>query len=55
MSDIIAIGGGGFFTKYILDVLGGQSAGAICWFEQGITDSWADRRRPLEVVLLPRL
>lgn len=29
-------------------VLGGQSAGAICWFEQGITDSWADRLRPLE-------
>jgi peptidase E len=29
-------------------VLGGQSAGAICWFDQGITDSWADRLRPLE-------
>lgn len=29
-------------------VLGGQSAGAICWFEQGITDSWADRLRPIE-------
>lgn len=29
-------------------VLGGQSAGAICWFEQGVTDSWADRLRPLE-------
>ena len=29
-------------------VLGGQSAGAICWFEQGITDSWADRLRPLD-------
>jgi peptidase E len=28
-------------------VLGGQSAGAICWFEQGVTDSWADRLRPL--------
>ena len=35
-------------------VLGGQSAGAICWFEQGVTDSWADRLRPLECMgLLP--
>jgi peptidase E len=35
-------------------VLGGQSAGAICWFEQGVTDSWADRLRPLECLgLLP--
>jgi dipeptidase E len=29
-------------------VLGGQSAGAICWFEQGVTDSWGDQLRPLE-------
>ena len=29
-------------------VLGGVSAGAICWFAQGVTDSWADRLRPLE-------
>jgi peptidase E len=29
-------------------VLGGQSAGASCWFEQGVTDSWADRLRPLD-------
>ncbi len=29
-------------------VMGGQSAGAICWFEQGVTDSWADRLRPLD-------
>jgi dipeptidase E len=29
-------------------VLAGVSAGAICWFEQGLTDSWADRLRPLE-------
>jgi peptidase E len=29
-------------------VLAGVSAGAICWFEQGITDSWDDRLRPLE-------
>jgi dipeptidase E len=29
-------------------VLGGQSAGAICWFEQGVTDSWVDRLRPLD-------
>ena len=28
-------------------VLGGQSAGAICWFQEGVTDSWADRLRPL--------
>jgi dipeptidase E len=29
-------------------VLGGVSAGAICWFEQGITDSWADALHPLD-------
>jgi len=29
-------------------VLGGQSAGAICWFGQGVTDSWAESLRPLE-------
>ncbi|MBS1819093.1 MAG: peptidase E [Acidobacteria bacterium] len=28
-------------------VLGGVSAGAICWFEHGVTDSWADRLQPL--------
>jgi len=28
-------------------VLAGISAGAICWFEMGITDSWAERLRPL--------
>ena len=26
----------------------GRAPGAICWFEQGVTDSWADRLRPLE-------
>ena len=31
-------------------VMSGQSAGAICWFEQGVTDSWADRLRPLDCV-----
>jgi peptidase E len=29
-------------------VLAGISAGAICWFEQGVTDSWADRLRALD-------
>jgi dipeptidase E len=29
-------------------VLAGISAGAICWFEQGVTDSWADRLRVLD-------
>jgi peptidase E len=29
-------------------VLAGVSAGAICWFARGVTDSWADRLRPLE-------
>jgi dipeptidase E len=29
-------------------VLTGVSAGAICWFEQGLTDSFADGLRPLE-------
>lgn len=28
-------------------VLTGASAGAICWFEQGVTDSFADGLRPL--------
>ena len=28
-------------------VLAGTSAGAICWFEQGITDSWGDGLRAL--------
>ncbi|HWP57781.1 MAG TPA: peptidase E [Candidatus Acidoferrales bacterium] len=29
-------------------VLAGVSAGAICWFEQGVTDSFADSLRPLD-------
>jgi dipeptidase E len=29
-------------------VLAGVSAGAICWFDQGVTDSWADALRPLD-------
>jgi dipeptidase E len=29
-------------------VLTGVSAGAICWFEQGLTDSWADGLRALD-------
>jgi peptidase E len=29
-------------------VLAGVSAGAICWFEQGLTDSFAGELRPLE-------
>ncbi len=29
-------------------VLSGVSAGAICWFEQGVTDSWADTLHPLD-------
>ena len=29
-------------------VLCGVSAGAICWFQQGVTDSWADRLHPLD-------
>ena len=29
-------------------VLAGWSAGAICWFQQGLTDSFADRLAPLE-------
>jgi peptidase E len=29
-------------------VLTGVSAGAICWFEQGLTDSFADGFRPLD-------
>jgi peptidase E len=35
-------------------VLAGISAGAICWFEQGLTDSFADRLQALECLgLLP--
>ncbi|MDP2602080.1 MAG: peptidase E [Deltaproteobacteria bacterium] len=29
-------------------VLTGVSAGAICWFEQGLTDSFSDELRPLD-------
>jgi peptidase E len=29
-------------------ILAGISAGAICWFEQGVTDSFADRLRALD-------
>lgn len=29
-------------------VLAGQSAGAICWFAQGVTDSMADALRPMD-------
>lgn len=29
-------------------VLSGSSAGAICWFQQGITDSWASGLNPLD-------
>jgi peptidase E len=29
-------------------VLAGVSAGAICWFAQGLSDSWAGRLRPLD-------
>jgi peptidase E len=35
-------------------VLAGISAGAICWFESGVTDSWAGRLAPLKCLgLLP--
>jgi peptidase E len=35
-------------------VLAGVSAGAICWFQAGVTDSWAGRLAPLECLgLLP--
>ena len=29
-------------------VMSGVSAGAICWFEQGVTDSWASNLNPME-------
>ncbi|MBD1918301.1 MULTISPECIES: peptidase E [Cyanophyceae] len=29
-------------------ILSGSSAGAICWFQQGITDSWANRLEVME-------
>lgn len=35
-------------------VLSGSSAGSICWFEEELTDSWADGLRPLTCLgLLP--
>lgn len=35
-------------------VLAGVSAGAICWFDTGVTDSWAGRLAPLDCLgLLP--
>jgi dipeptidase E len=53
--DVIYVGGGN--TKSLLAVwrdwesgivLTGVSAGAICWFEQGLTDSFSDGLRPLD-------
>ena len=29
-------------------VMSGVSAGAICWFKQGVTDSWASNLNPME-------
>ena len=29
-------------------ILAGVSAGAICWFQKGITDSWSDRLRVID-------
>jgi dipeptidase E len=31
-------------------VLAGISAGALCWFDSGVTDSWADRHRGLSAL-----
>jgi dipeptidase E len=31
-------------------VLGGASAGGICWFEQGSTDSWPNEYNPLDAM-----
>ncbi len=31
-------------------VLAGVSAGAICWFDQGVTDSWAEELRPIDTL-----
>ena len=29
-------------------IMSGVSAGAICWFEKGVTDSWADKLNIME-------
>ena len=29
-------------------IMSGVSAGAICWFEKGVTDSWADELNVME-------
>jgi aminopeptidase N len=29
-------------------IMSGVSAGAICWFEKGVTDSWADKLNVME-------
>ena len=29
-------------------MMSGVSAGAICWFEKGITDSWADNQATID-------
>ena len=29
-------------------IMSGVSAGAICWFEKGVTDSWDDELRVLD-------
>lgn len=36
-------------------VLSGLSAGAICWFEQGVTDSWANELRAINCLGFIRL
>ena len=35
-------------------IMSGVSAGAICWFEKGITDSWADKLNVMECLSFTR-
>jgi aminopeptidase N len=43
--DIIYVGGGNTENNIIMS---GVSAGAICWFKKGITDSWKDNQATID-------
>ena len=44
------VGGGSYFEKSLERgiVLAGISAGSICWFEEGVTDSFGEKLEPIK-------